>query len=81
MVGLTLRKDRASRPAFLGAEASEAEVRMLLLVPMGDILSPGGSEGGCRLVRLGGRRTLEELWAYPRPCDETFAAPEPADFR
>jgi hypothetical protein len=44
VVGLTLRKDRASRPAFLGAEASEAEVRMLLLVLMGDILSPGGSD-------------------------------------
>ena len=26
----------------------------------------------------GSRRTLEEPWAYPRPGDETFAAPEPA---
>jgi len=44
VVGLTLRKDRASCPAFLGAEASEAKVRMLLLVLRGDILSPGGSD-------------------------------------
>jgi|GEM_PF-5813660 len=28
--------------------------------------------------RRGGRRMLEELWAYPRPRDETFAATEPA---
>ena len=28
-------------------------------------------------VGEGGRRTLEEPWAYPRPGDETFAAPEP----
>jgi hypothetical protein len=49
--------------------------------PIRDILSQCGSEGGYRLARLGGRRTLEERWAYPRPCDETFAAPEPADFR
>jgi hypothetical protein len=41
-IKLTLRKDRVSCPAFLGAEASEAKVRKLLLVLRGDILSPGG---------------------------------------
>ena len=29
-------------------------------------------------VGEGGRRTLAEPWAYPRPGDATFAAPEPA---
>ena len=30
-------------------------------------------------VGEGGRRTLAEPWAYPRPGDATFAAPEPAN--
>ena len=41
MVGLTLRKARASCPTFLEAKACEAEVRRLSLVLIGGVLPPG----------------------------------------
>jgi hypothetical protein len=41
------RKVRASCPTFLWAEGRKAEVFILPLVLIGDILSPGGSGVGC----------------------------------
>ena len=40
---LVLRKARASCPTFLGAKPGEAKVRLLQLLLIGDILSPGRS--------------------------------------
>jgi hypothetical protein len=45
--GLALRKARASCPSFLGAEESEAKVRMLPLVLIGGFLPPGDASNGC----------------------------------